>query len=167
MASCHVSNCLDTLDWQCTYNQSVNVVISWLHQTPDSLAGKYMAFPVRVSISRRISHRLLSNVLLDPIAVLQPTPLCQMEKETLLFAVGSRGIVKSAKKSKSSNVSINSSARGLTSSYSSARGDLASWLSSGCASSKRTSPAICDCLVLLFRRAQKKLSSHSSRCSAS
>lgn len=116
LARCDVSNCLDTLDGQCIYNQSINVGIPSLHQTPDLLDGKYMAFPVRVSISRRISHRLLSNVLLHPIAVLQPTPLCQIEKETLLFAVGSRGIVKSVKKSKSTNVSINSSARGFTSS---------------------------------------------------
>lgn len=94
-----------------------------------SLEGMYMAFPVIVNNSRRISHRLLSRILLDPIAELQPTPLCQIEYVILLFAVGSCGIVKSAKKSRSNRVSISSSASGLTSSYSSVRELVRSWSS--------------------------------------
>ncbi len=99
-----------------------------------------------MSNNRRISHLLLSNSLLVPTGVLQPTPLCHIAKVTLFFPVGGLGRVKSAKKSRSMRVSMSSSARGFASSNSSS---TACCLSSPCwESSNRTSPAREAFLVL-------------------
>ena len=98
----------------------------------------YIDLLVNVSNNRRISVLLLSNSLLVPMEVLQPTPLDQIEYLTLPFSFWGIGKVKSQKNSRSVKVSISSSASGFASSNSSgvSRG---SGLSSGCASSNKTS----------------------------
>src|SRR5271169_4312966 len=92
------------------------------HSRVGSLECMYIDLLVIVNNSRKISHRLLSYSLLEPIEVLHPTPLCHIAYVTLLFAVGSLGIVKLEKKRRSTRVSSNSSARGFTSSKSCSSG---------------------------------------------
>lgn len=79
----------------------------------------YMLWLVMVSSRRSISLRLLSNSLVVATDVLQPTPLCQMAYDTFGRPLGCLGRVRSEKNSKSTKVSISSSARGLASSKSS------------------------------------------------
>ena len=71
----------------------------------------------RVRSSRNNSVLLLSISLLELRAVLHPTPLCHIEYVTFFFGCSLWGNVKPAKNNKSINVSINSSPKGLASSY--------------------------------------------------
>jgi hypothetical protein len=99
----------------CLSGQVAIYVMALTPTTGSMFALVYIALDVRVSSNRNISERLLSNSLLVPTGVLQPTPLCHIAYETLFFPVG--GNVKPPKNNKSMRVSISSSASGLASSY--------------------------------------------------
>lgn len=138
-------------------------VIAFTPTTGNMLAVVYMDFDVRVNKSLRISDLLLSNSLLVPTGVLQPTPLCQIAYDTLFFPEAGLGSVKSAKNKRSVSVSMSSSARGLTSSKSSS---CACGLSSS-RSSNKTSACKVARLVRFLRTLQKNVSSHSCNLSSS
>ena len=149
--------------------RSTMSVENWSHQQHkgNPLDGMYIAFPVNVSSKRTISHRLFSISLFDPIVLLHPTPLCQIEQETLFFAVASLGIVNPVQNSISNKVLINSSASGFATTESFPRGGAPSCSSPVCASSNNTSPPFCGVWILSLRAVQKNLSSQSSSRSVS
>lgn len=149
----------------CFSGQVVMYVIALIPTTGNIFALIYIDLDVKVRSSRKISQRLLSNSLLVPTGVLQPTPLCHIAYETLLLPVA--GIVNPPKNKRSMRVSINSSASGLASSYFSLGDNPLLCGSDASVSSNSTSGDMEAFLVSFFRGPQNILSSHSCKLSDS